>query len=200
MRTTVSAFAIVFAAVGAAQAHVISIGFENAGAGSVTFWTGSYHGSSNEGSLNLVGNNGNSFPSTTQAFNLLTASKPAGLVDGTTNFFASGDMGGAGPLTNSNTLGSWPGAATAWQGVTFNGLTPGDYLFQYIPIAQPSLNWEPWNPQIGGSQQPLTLSGTVVTGTAVPEPSSIALFGIGMVGLVGYGWRRRRKDTPPTTA
>jgi hypothetical protein len=28
---------------------------------------------------------------------------------------------------------------------------------------------------------------------AVPEPSSLALLGIGALGLVGYGWKRRRK-------
>ncbi len=34
-----------------------------------------------------------------------------------------------------------------------------------------------------------------VTGQAViPEPSSIVLFGIGAVGLLGYGWRRKRKQ------
>ena len=34
------------------------------------------------------------------------------------------------------------------------------------------------------------LSGFVVTGIAVPEPSTLALFGISVAGLLGYVWRR----------
>jgi hypothetical protein len=30
-------------------------------------------------------------------------------------------------------------------------------------------------------------------GTSVPEPGSVALLGIGGLGLLGYGWRRRRR-------
>jgi hypothetical protein len=31
-----------------------------------------------------------------------------------------------------------------------------------------------------------------VTPTSVPEPSSLALLGIGTIGLIGYGWRRKQ--------
>jgi len=38
-----------------------------------------------------------------------------------------------------------------------------------------------------------TLTVTTV-GAIVPEPSSLALLGIGAFGLIGYGWRRKRKQ------
>ena len=28
---------------------------------------------------------------------------------------------------------------------------------------------------------------------AIPEPSSFAIMGLGLIGMAGYGWRRRRK-------
>ncbi len=89
-----------------ADAHATSIGFENGGGpGIVNIWLGTYeHGGHHlEGSMNLVGVNGNLYPNTTIPFTLLTGTgfgfKPAGLIDGTTNFFAPcSPTGGSAPL------------------------------------------------------------------------------------------------------
>ena len=35
--------------------------------------------------------------------------------------------------------------------------------------------------------------GFLFTASAVPEPGSLALFGIGAVGLIGWAWRRGRR-------
>ena len=44
----------------------------------------------------------------------------------------------------------------------------------------------------GGLRNP---RGLLFTDTAVvPEPSTLALFGIGAVSVLGYGWRRKRKQ------
>lgn len=171
-----------------ANAHTVSIGFENAGLGQVTFWFGTYHVQTEsprfEGNLNLVGDS-IIFSSLGNAFAVDTAMKPTGLIDGTTNFYASGGFFGAGPLVNTNTL-SLP--VRTWQGVTIGGLSPGTYTFSY-GILPTNVKWAPWNPAVTSSQ--VTLSGAVVgNGNNVPDGgTTVAMLGLGFLGLVGM--RRR---------
>ena len=186
--------------VGAANAHTMTIGYVNAGPGSVTFWYGSWHDLVPpffEGSFNLVGLGGTPFPSTTVSFTLsagclpgvaLCPNKPAGLVDGVTNFYACSPDNLCATDVDSN------GPVNKWQGVTFSGLTAGQYQFTYIPIANPSADWAPANTAVQTSV--VTLSGAVVGGPApatdIPTLSEWALILLATL-MAGMGVLYRRK-------
>lgn len=171
-----------------AQAHTTSIGFFSTGnPGEVTFVTGSYSHSStpvNEGTLTLAGINGNTYASTTQAFNIApTNVKYSGLIDGVTNFYW-GTTFGSGldtSLTSDPLIG---GGVVWWQAVTFTGLLAGDYSFSCGATCGTTQQWASW----GSGSGTLTLSGQIVNG--VPEASSIILLGLGLAGL---GFTRRQK-------
>lgn len=156
---------------GTASAHTNSVGYESNGGGSFTIWYGSYHVGTNftEGSLQLVGP---SFSSTV-AFTLLTAVKPAGLIDGQTNFYSNG----------TQLVGTNNGSAVAtWQGANFTGITTaGVYTFTYIPIGVPTQDWAPLDNVILSSSFSISASdiGIVVmvspaqAGAPLPGPSAL---------------------------
>lgn len=192
--------ALVLGWTGLAGAHATSIGYTNSGPGSVTVWLGTYqHGGHHlEGSMNLVGVMGNPFPSTTVPFTILTctgvACKPAGLVDGVNNFYTpDATIGGSAPLSGSEAgfLAGCPacGPTNHWQGAVFTGLGPGSYQFTWTPIANPSAEWSLFNTNMNGI---FDLTGVIQPpGTpAIPEPSTILLFGSGLIGL--GAWRMRK--------
>lgn len=127
-----------------AWSHTISIGYENVGANALNFWYGTYHAASDinalpgnhtEGSFRLVQQNG-SFSAVT-AFTNLVSSKPSGLVDGDTNFYAAA---GSTAKSSTNVDGR---TVLYWQGVSFANLSPGTYTFTYVPITNPSQTWQP---------------------------------------------------------
>ncbi len=184
------AVAFIFAGVGMANAHTSSIGFVNAGPGSVTFYTGSYHslsenGGINEGTLTLTGVTVPFGPVTT-AFNIApVATRPAGLVDGTNNFYWQGN--GSFPHSTDPTI--FGIGIIIWQGVTFNGLAAGDYDFTCGNTCGSTQVWDTLGTGVGR----VTLSGQIVGPPAVPEPATIVLLGLGLAGLGLYG-RKRVQD------
>ena len=44
------------------------------------------------------------------------------------------------------------------------------------------------------SEAPILTIDYSTASAAVPEPSTFAIMGLGMIGMAGYGWRRRRKS------
>ncbi|HJT43679.1 MAG TPA: PEP-CTERM sorting domain-containing protein [Rhizomicrobium sp.] len=195
----VGLFAGLVVGAGQASAHAISIGFENAGPGSVNIWLGTYgHGGHHlEGSLQLEGVLGTVFGPTVNPFTMLTGTgvgfKPAGLIDGTTNFYAdwNGSVPNSLPLvaTEAPFNAGCPacGPVDHWQGVTFAGLGEGDYQFTYIPIASPSAEWSLLSTNMDGV---FHLGREIVDPGEVPEPFTLTLFGAGLAGLAAM---RRRK-------
>ncbi|WP_448098806.1 autotransporter-associated beta strand repeat-containing protein [Luteibacter yeojuensis] len=144
-----------------ASAHTISVGYTNSGSGNLTFWYGTYHSPTEanhfEGQFQLVGPNGYS---QLVDFTQLVSSTPDGLEDGVNNFYAAGQTGTT--LTPDNeTAPLGGGPVQTWQGVSFSNLLPGVYTYTYVPIANPTQAWHPWEPVLTNV---LTISGADLNG------------------------------------
>jgi hypothetical protein len=142
----------------AALSHTNSIGYVGGGNGAVTFWYGNWHPGTtfNEGTLTLQGINGTSFSPSTVNWSLLSGTMPDGLIPGT-NYFTS----------NGTTLVPYdPNIQTSytWQGVTFTGLSAGDYQFTYNAAGAPTVNWMPMDSVILSST--VSLSAAALSGDA----------------------------------
>ena len=161
-RALAVASALLMGAPAAVLAHTNSIGYVGDGAGSVTFWYGSWHQGTTftEGSMTLQGVNGNAFAPTTVNWTLLQNTTPTGLIPGT-NYFQSD---GTNLVPYGDPTALYGMASYTWQGVTFNNLGAGDYQFQYNPIAQPTMDWDPSSQVIRTGT--VTLSAGLLSGDA----------------------------------
>lgn len=199
-----AAVAAIAAVIGTgASAHATSIGYANAGAGSVAVWLGTYNHSTSthhlEGSMNLTGVDVTY--NQTVAFTLAAGvggatwqgyagyqgpAKPAGLVDGTTNFYGC-DTATAALTASCTGVNASFGQPDHWQGAVFSGLAAGTYQFTWIPAASPTQEWSIINQNMNGQ---FTISGTVINPGQVPLPAA----GWAMIaGLGGLAALRRRK-------
>jgi hypothetical protein len=67
-----------------------------------------------------------------------------------------------------------PGTSSSVSSVAFPTDTLGDFFLDDVPAST-------------------TFTATLGTPTATAEPASLTLLGVGAVGLLGYGWRHRRR-------
>ena len=108
--------------------------------------------------------------------NLLTSGFPAGI---STSDAAPTAVGG--PLPFNTNFAFRPSGALGTLLISFNN--------QWSTVGGESWVSNINGPQTGNGHW--TISGA--TTTATPEPASLTLLGIGAVGLLGYGWRQRRR-------
>ena len=158
-----------FATMQPASPHTNSIGYVGEGAGSVVFWYGSWHSNTtfNEGSLQLVGANGTTYPAVVTPFNLFSSTVPTGLTAGTNWFQSDG--------TQLVPYGQGQSVSYVYQGVRFTNLQPGTYTFTYIPLghqlsyaptSQPTLDWHPQDQVILSSD--VTLTAAIISPPGTP--------------------------------
>ena len=157
-RALAVASALLMGAPTAVLAHTNSIGYVGDGNGGVTFWYGNWHPGTTftEGSMTLQGVNGNAFAPTTVNWTLIQNTMPSGLIPGT-NYYTSNGISLVPYNTNIQT-------SYTWQGVSFTGLSAGDYQFTYNPIAQPTANWAPMDSLIRSST--VTITAAALSGDA----------------------------------
>jgi hypothetical protein len=131
---------------------------------------------------------------------VLTFSTPLGSQSQTFNLAGSGD-GGAGANADVVISGLEPLSLT--DPLALSGVTLSNFRFDTVAGDTDSdFANGVWDGSAQGTTHLLylladvTATGVSTDVTPVPEPSEIAVFGAGLLGLLGWGAMRRRKRTP----
>ena len=146
------AAALVLLAVGTSvgHAHSVSVGYVTNGTNSITVYYGSYHSgiTQPEGTVSLVGP-----VRLSQSTTNVVGTKPAGLIDGTNNFYAGSCSGGS------------LGTPIVWESATFTNVPSGTYSIQLTGSF--TINWQPCDASISSG------AATFVIDTSPPVISSV---------------------------
>ena len=148
-----AAAALVLLAVGTSlgHAHSVSVGYVTNGTNSITIYYGSYHSGTSqpEGTVSLIG------PVTlSQVTTNVVATKPAGLIDGTNNFYAGSCNGGS------------LGTPIVWESATFTNVPSGTYSIQLTGSF--TINWQPCDASISSGAATFVIDTNPPVITSVP--------------------------------
>ncbi|WP_445193887.1 PEPxxWA-CTERM sorting domain-containing protein [Sphingomonas sp. Tas61C01] len=186
--------ATAFAVPSMASAHTSSLGYvPGMTNGSVIFWTGSYEhggGVSNEGTFTLQGITDPTYMAVVNANVAPTTVRPGGLIDGTNNFFWAEDGSGGYTFPSSIDPVIFGLGISHWQGISFSGLTAGDYSFTCGLTCGTTQQWE----TLTSGAVRITLTSGDIGGGIVPEPATWAMMLLGF-GAIGVTMRRRVRQS-----
>jgi hypothetical protein len=149
-------------------ADITSGGISTSTVGNTTSWASNLAGASAENLLVTAGN--------LDYYATLGSVVGGGVQNGT--------AGLAGLPTTSNSNATHSTIVVTNPGVSERITMPFTVIINYTDVISPTT---PESITVN-----LTLSGQIV-GVGVPEPSTLTLFGFGVVGLLSYAWRSRRR-------